>query len=267
MNKVIIGDSRNMSEVKDNSIALVVTSPPYPMIKIWDDFFHNVGITFAAKSNIVCEQMHEYLYDVWDQLDRKLIDGGIVCINIGDATRKINGKFRLFANHATIMDIFDGKDFVTLPYILWKKPTTKPNAFLGSGFYPPNAYVTLDCEFILIFRKGNLRRPPTELRKSSKYTKEQRDVWFSQIWNIAGARQTVKGIESRVGAFPEEIPRRLIQMFSVKGDTVLDPFLGTGTTMKIANRLSRNCIGYEINRELLPTIEKKTCTLTSKVDF
>ena len=104
---------------------------------------------------------------VWQETYRVLVDGGIACINIGDATRSINGKFKLYPNHARITEICEKIGFTTLPYILWKKPTTKPKykgkgAFLGSGFLPPNAYVTLDCEFILLFRKGSLRKFPPQ---------------------------------------------------------------------------------------------------------
>jgi site-specific DNA-methyltransferase (cytosine-N4-specific) len=150
---------------------------------------------------------------------------------------------------------------MTLPYVLWKKPTTKPKykgkgAFLGSGFLPPNAYVTLDCEYILLFRKGNLRKFPRNdaCRHDSKFTKSQRDAWFTQIWTVTGTRQTKSEVERRTAAFPEEIATRLIRMFSVKGDTVLDPFLGSGTTTRVALQNDRNSIGYEIEANLLPLI-------------
>ncbi len=204
--------------------------------------------------------MHETLLPTWEEIYRVLVPGGIVCINIGDATRKINGIFRLFPNHSKIIEHFEKIGFVTLPYILWKKPTNKPNAFLGSGFLPPNAYVTLDVEFILIFRKGKPRKfkPKDPLRYASAYTKEERDKWFSQIWeDIRGDKQIHPKIERRTASYPEEIPRRLIRMFSIIGDTVLDPFLGTGTTTKVAIELKRNSIGYEIDENLKPIIEEK----------
>jgi site-specific DNA-methyltransferase (cytosine-N4-specific) len=153
----------------------------------------------------------------------------------------------------------------TLPYILWKKPTTKPTykgkgAFLGSGFLPPNAYVTLDCEFILIFRKGKLRKfePHDKQRYDSVFTKKQRDEWFSQIWTLKGTRQTASQLERRTAAYPEEIAERLIKMFSVKGELVLDPFLGSGTTTKITMLNERNSIGYETDETLIPLIKKRT---------
>jgi site-specific DNA-methyltransferase (cytosine-N4-specific) len=208
--------------------------------------------------------MHENLDKVWAETYRVLVDGGIVCINIGDATRTVNGKFQLYPNHSRITEVCEKIGFTTLPYILWKKPTTKPmykgkGAFLGSGFLPPNAYVTLDCEFILLFRKGKLRKfPPKDpLRYESAFTKAQRDEWFSQIWNLKGTRQTISQLERRTAAYPEEIVQRLIRMFSVKGELVLDPFLGSGTTTKIAMQNERNSIGYEVVENLLPVITKK----------
>ena len=160
--------------------------------------------------------------------------------------------FHLYPNHSRVIETFERLGLVTLPYVLWKKPTTKPlykgkGAFLGSGFLPPNAYVTMDMEYILIFRNGGLRtfEPKDPRRYRSKFTKKQRDEWFSQIWTVSGARQTHGGLERRVAAFPEEIPRRLIRMFSIESDLVVDPFLGSGTTLKAAMDLGRRFIGYE----------------------
>ncbi len=278
VHKIIIGDSRRMEELEDESVHLVVTSPPYPMIEMWDKLFRmlderidKIWMKMEVESSKKLREryvreiynlMHENLAEVWKECYRVLIDGGIACINIGDATRSINGMFRLFPNHSKVIEHCESIGFVTLPYILWKKPTNKPKykgkgAFLGSGFLPPNAYVTLDCEFILIFRKGEPRKfePHDPLRYASAYTKEERDRWFTQIWEITGTKQTIE--ERRVASFPEEIPYRLIRMFSIIGDTVLDPFLGTGTTMKVAIELKRNSIGYEIDETLLPIIKEK----------
>jgi DNA modification methylase len=153
-----------------------------------------------------------------------------------------------------------------------EETTTKPKykgkgAFLGSGFLPPNAYVTLDCEFILIFRKGSLRKFPTKdaNRHDSKFTKNQRDVWFTQIWNLKGTRQITSQLARRTAAFPEEIANRLIRMFSVKGDTVLDPFLGSGTTTRIAAQNERNSVGYEIDGSFTPIIKNNLGNLGKNV--
>jgi DNA modification methylase len=268
-----------MSELSDSSIHLMVTSPPYPMIKMWDTQFAATNPQIAklqqelehtGKEETVTQiydAMHETLARTWRETFRVLIDGGIACINIGDATRTVNGRFRLFPNHSRITEHCEKAGFTTLPYILWKKPTTKPKykgkgAFLGSGFLPPNAYVTLDCEFILIFRKGKLRKfPPNDpCRYESAFTKKQRDEWFTQVWDIAGIRQTESKLERKTAAYPDEIADRLIRMFSVKGDTVLDPFLGSGTTIKLAMRNDRDSVGYEADKTLLPLIKKKTAS-------
>ncbi len=159
------------------------------------------------------------------------------------------GSFRIFLNHARVAEDLGGVGLTPLPYILWKKPTNRPNAFLGSGFLPPKAYVTLDVEFILVFRKGGPRRFPRGdgRRLASSYTRSERDEWFSQIWEVRGERQARPDLGRGTAAFPAEIPRRLIRMFSVLGHTVPDPFLGTGTTSAVAAELGRNSVGYEID--------------------
>lgn len=273
---VVIGSSQHMPELADSSVQLMVTSPPYPMIAMWDSLFSKADpkivelwqhLETGGKEETVAQiycAMHDYLAEVWRETYRVLVDGGIACINIGDATRTVNGKFKLFPNHARITEICEKIGFSSLPFILWKKPTNKPSykgkgAFLGSGFLPPNAYVTLDCEFILLFRKGNLRKfpPHDSQRYESAFSKQERDEWFSQIWSLNGARQTANELERRTAAFPAEIASRLIRMFSVKGDTILDPFLGSGTTAKMAARNHRSSIGYETDSALLPLIREK----------
>jgi len=274
--KVIIGNSQQMSELGDGSVQLMVTSPPYPMIAMWDNLFAKADPRIANLFNKldadgndetvrqIYDAMHDYLAKVWQETYRILVEGGIACVNIGDATRSINGKFQIFSNHSRIIEVCEKIGFMSLPYILWKKPTTKPmykgkGAFLGSGFLPPNAYVTLDCEFILLFRKGSLRKfPPRDaLRYESAFTKKQRDEWFSQIWAVKGTRQIASQLERRTAAYPEEIADRLIRMFSVKGEIVLDPFLGSGTTTKVAIQNERSSVGYEVDQNLLPVVTKK----------
>jgi DNA modification methylase len=273
--RIIMANSQKMPEIVDSTIHLMVTSPPYPLIKMWDTQFAATNPKISKlwqkleadgeeeTVTQIYDAMHETLASTWRETHRVLVDGGIACINIGDATRTVNGKFRLFPNHSRVIEHCEKAGFTTLPYILWKKPTTKPKykgkgAFLGSGFLPPNAYVTLDCEFILIFRKGKLRQfPPNDPKRyESAFTKKQRDEWFTQIWDVIGTRQTTSQLERRTAAYPEEIANRLIHMFSVKGDTVLDPFLGSGTTTKLAMQNGRNSVGYETDKTLLPLLKK-----------
>lgn len=248
--RIIAGDARRRVGIAPESVALVVTSPPYPMIAQWDGLFAKWGA-------IDFESMHRELDRVWAACFRALIPGGILAVNVGDAVRTVGGEFRLWPNHARVVEAAERLGFRSLPYILWKKPTNKPNAFLGSGFLPPNAYVTLDCEFILLFRKGTLRRlpPGSAARHASRYRKEERDVWFSQVWEgIRGRPQSHSG--GRSGAFPPEIPRRLIRMFSIDGDTVLDPFAGTGTTLWEARKLGRHSIGIEVDPARVRELEQ-----------
>jgi len=209
------------------------------MIPQWDGLFRALGATDYPG-------MLRVLADAWGECHRVLAPGGILAANVGDAMRSQNGEFRLWPNPAETLVAASRIGFVPLPYILWKKPTNRPNAFLGSGFLPPNAYVTLDCEYILLFRKGSLRRFPRHdrARLASRFSRVERDRWFSQVWSdIRGARQeTARG---RSGAFPPELAERLVRMFSVIGDTVLDPFAGTGTTLWAAGRWGRKAIGVE----------------------
>jgi DNA modification methylase len=194
------------------------------------------------------EEQHKQLYDTWVECIRVLCDGGIMCINIGDATRSTEDSgFCCWPNYAFIamsMFQYSWNGMVPLIPIIWKKISNRPNAFLGSGMLPPNAYISQDHEYIAIFRKGGKLRkfpPKDKNRYASAYTKEERDLWFQQTWNIQGAKNA-----KDTSAFPDEIPYRLIRMFSVIGDKVLDPFCGTGTVMKIADQLDRVGIGYDI---------------------
>ncbi len=237
--RLIHGDARRLTGISNASVHLVVTSPPYPMIPQWDELFRRLGAsTYPAMLHV--------LEDAWSACHRVLVPGGILAINIGDALRTTDDAFRLWPNHAETLLAAERVGFRPLPYLLWKKPTNKPNAFLGSGFLPPNAYVTLDCEFILLLRKGGLRRLPVHdaRREASRFTRAERDHWFSQIWSdVRGAPQGAHG--ARTAAFPVTIPERLVRMFSVVGDTVLDPFAGTGVTLEAAVRWGRDAIGVE----------------------
>lgn len=233
--------SEQMPQIDDESVHLVATSPPYPMVEQWDDF--------GGYS-----EQHEVLETVINECYDKLVDGGIMCINIGDATRSVGGQFRYYPNHSRVHVMAEEAGFCPLIPVLWKKPTNKPNSFMGSGMSPPNAYVTNEVEYILIFRKGTPRRFGDDdlLRQASQYTMRQRNQWFSQIWEVHGADQ-----DDDRAQFPFEIPYRLIRMFSVLGDTVLDPFVGTGTTMMAARSLGRHSVGYEVDEELEERIASK----------
>jgi len=257
--RIIFGNSNDMNFIPSGSVDLIVTSPPYPMIEMWDDMFseQNPVIEDALQrgnGRLAFELMHQKLDETWNEVFRVLKDGGIVCINIGDATRKIGGIFQLFSNHSRILNHCLKIGFVALPEVLWRKQTNAPNKFMGSGMMPPGAYVTLEHEFILILRKGNIRefkKLDDKLnRRRSAFFWEERNIWFSDIWNdLKGTNQELndKNARKRSAAYPLELAYRLVNMFSVVGDTVLDPYLGTGTTMVAAIASGRNSIGIEID--------------------
>ena len=249
-----------MSCIPDKSVHLIVTSPPYPMIEMWDDSFASQDLEIISaieqkEYSLAFEKMHRVLDAVWRECDRVLVDNGFVCINIGDATRTFDGNFQLFSNHSRIIQSFLNMGYYVLPDILWHKPSNSPNKFMGSGMYPAGAYVTYEHEYILVFRKGGKREfkgVGRELRQKSAYFWEERNVWFSDIWEIRGTNQTVNGNASsrkRNASFPLEIPYRLVNMYSVEGDTVLDPFAGMGTTNMACMASNRNSIGVELERE------------------
>lgn len=257
--KLICSDSRKMSDVADESVDLIITSPPYPMIEMWDPVFSKlnpkVGQALANENgDRAFEIMHQELDKTWTESFRVLKEGGFACINIGDATRTIGKRFQLYSNHSRILNSFKKIGFDTLPVILWRKQTNAPNKFMGSGMLPSGAYVTLEHEYILIFRKGTKRifKESEEklLRQRSSFFWEERNKWFSDIWfDLKGVSQDInhKGLRNRSAAFPFELAYRLLSMYSVQLDIVLDPFLGTGTTILAAMAACRNSIGIEID--------------------
>jgi DNA modification methylase len=250
--KVIIGDSRSMEELHDESIDLIVTSPPYWQIK-------DYGILSQIGYG---QSLHEYLrdiYRVWTECYRVLKKGGRFCLNIGDqfARSVIYGRYKVIPIHAEFIGQCEqiGLDF--MGSIVWQKKTTLNTTggatVMGSFPYPPNGIVEIDYEFVHILKKtGERKKVSREVRDLSRLTKKEWKEYFSGHWYFGGAKQL--GHEAM---FPEELPKRLIKMFSFVGDTVLDPFLGSGTTLKVALDLKRNAVGYEINEEFLKIIRKK----------
>lgn len=199
--------------------------------------------------------MNKELDSVWEEVARVVKESGFVCINIGDATRKIGKEFQLYSNHSRITSKFISLGFQPLPIALWKKSTNAPNKFMGSGMLPAGAYITLEHEYILVFRKGGKRVFKTDdskkQRNQSAFFWEERNKWFSDSWDLKGVKQATndKNVRERNAAYPFDLPCRLINMYSVKGDVVLDPFLGTGTSTFAAIASERNSIGveYDVN--------------------
>jgi DNA modification methylase len=273
LHRISFENSKDMGRIPSDSIDLVITSPPYPMIEMWDEFFSSqnseINAALSGKEGFIAfELMHRELDSVWNEVHRILVNGGIACINIGDATRTIDGNFMLYPNHSRILTYLLNIGFAALPAILWRKQTNAPSKFMGSGMLPPGAYVTLEHEYILILRKGQKKSFHTvdekKRRRESAFFWEERNVWYSDVWtDLKGVSQTLdRGMERlRSAAYPFEIPYRLINMFSVKGDTVVDPFLGTGTTLFAAMAAGRNSFGFELEPEFRKSILARMNTI------
>ena len=273
-----ICDARRMTPLAAASVDLVVTSPPYPMIAMWDALFSLQDPRIAddlagGRGPQAFEGMHRLLDPVWREVYRVLKPGGIACINIGDATRTLAGDFALYPNHARILQHLVATGFTILPDILWRKPTNAPTKFMGSGMLPGGAYVTLEHEYILLARKGGKRLFTTakdkHKRRESAIFWEERNQFFSDVWgDVRGASQVLAPNETRArsAAFPFEVAYRLIAMYSIKGDLVLDPFWGTGTTGAAAMAAGRNSVGFEIEAGLAGGLEALVRGLPERIN-
>ncbi len=252
--KIIIGDSRNMAEVKNESVHLVVTSPPYWQIKDYGNK-DQIGFNDSYKEYI------NNLNQVWSECYRALNPGCRLCINIGDQfARAITyGRYKIIPIRTEIIKFCESIGFDYMGAIIWQKMTTMNTSggasVMGSYPYPRNGHIAIDYEFILLFKKlgkvtNNISRT---IKERSKLSNEEWRKYFTGHWNFAGKKQN----GGHIAMFPEELPRRLIKMFSFIEENILDPFLGSGTTSMAARELKRNSIGYEINKEFLSVIENK----------
>jgi len=235
------------------------------MVEMWDGLFCDLNDSLdpeliSDQPYDAWELMHEELEKVWEPLTDIVTKGGIVAINVGNATRSAGGSFKQFPNNTKISETFHELGFEELPQLIWQKPTNSATSFMGSGQLPPNQYPTLEHEHILLFRNGDQRNfePNDPTRYESAYFFEERNNWFSDQWtDIPGRRQSLdvdESVRERSAAFPLEIPYRLIHMFSVYGDVVFDPFVGTGTTTIAGIVSGRNTIGIEYDVDIVETI-------------
>ena len=250
--KIIFGDSRSLNKIRDKSVQLIITSPPYWQLK-------DYGTKDQIGFNDSYEEYINNLNLVWKECNRVLSDGCRLCINIGDQfVRSVYyGRYKVIPIRTEIIRFceFLGMDYMGA--IIWQKTTTMNTsgggAIMGSFPYPRNGILKMDYEFILLFKKlGNAPKPTKEQKELSAMTKEEWRQYFSSHWNFNGVRQM-----GHIAMFPEELPKRLIKMFSFAGETVFDPFSGSGTTSLAAKNLGRNSIGYEINKEFEPIIYEK----------
>ena len=266
VHKLINGDSRCMSLIPDCSVQLIVTSPPYWQLK---DYGSDEQIGF----NDTYEQYINGLNLVWSECYRVLSNGCRLCINVGDqfARSVYYGRYKVIPIHSEIIRFCETIGFDYIGSIVWQKPTnmhtTGGQKVMGSYPYPRNGIVKFDFEHILLFKKlGNAPLVNNSVRKQSVLTDEEWQRYFSSHWTFGGARQ-----DRHIAVFPEELPKRLIKMYSFVGDTVLDPFIGSGTTALAARNLGRNSIGYEINSNFLDYYREKVtkteeCTFYYEVD-
>ena len=246
IHRLINGDARDLSFVDDESVHLVVTSPPYWNLKRYNENPDQLGHVQDYEAFL------NELEKVWRQVFRILVPGGrLVCV-VGDVcvARRDFGRHLVFPLHADICVICRRLGFDNLNPIIWHKisnasyEVSNGSKFLGKP-YEPNAIIKNDMEFILMQRKpGGYRKPTDAQRDASRISKEEFNRWFQQIWNIPGA-----STRHHPAPFPLELATRLVRMFSFSGDTVLDPFCGSGTTMVAAFRTGRNSIGIEIDPE------------------
>jgi len=251
--QIIIKDARWMKETPDLSVHLIITSPPYWQIK---DYGDKDQIGYGESYDEYIESLNK----VWKECNRVLYDGCRLCINIGDQfLRAIHyGRYRVVPIREDIINYCTkklGMDY--LGAIIWQKRTTTNTtggaSVMGTFPYPRGGIISIDYEFILIFKKiGQPPKVEREVKEKSRLTTKEWSQYFQGHWNFNGEKQV-----GHIAMFPLELPLRLIKMFTFIDDTVLDPFLGSGTTTLAAMKLGRNSIGYEINKKFLPIIKEK----------
>lgn len=252
IHKIIHGDSRQMNLIHDKTVHLIITSPPYWQLKDYGTEeqigFHDTYESYINNLNLA-----------WKECHRVLFPGCRLCINIGDqfARAVYYGRYKVIPIRTEIIKFCETIGFDYMGAVIWQKVTTCNTTggatIMGSFPYPRNGILKLDYEFILIFKKQGFPPAPTKEQKElSIISKEDWNTYFSGHWYFAGAKQ-----DGHIAMFPEELPARLIKMFSFWGETVLDPFLGSGTTSLAARNLGRNSIGCEINPDFIATIKDK----------
>ena len=252
IHKIVNGDSRQMNLIEDKSVNLVITSPPYWQLKDYGTEnqigYHENYETYINNLNLV-----------WKECYRVLDNGCRMCVNIGDqfARAVYYGRYKVIPIRTEIIKFCESIGFDYMGAIIWQKQTTTNTtggaSLMGSFPTPRNGILSIDYEFILIFKKlGTPKKVSKEIKDQSKMTTEEWKEYFSGHWNFGGARQ-----DGHIAMFPEELPKRLIKMFAFKGETVLDPFMGSGTTSLAARKLERNSIGYEVNPEFIEIAKNK----------
>lgn len=263
---LIHGDARQATLLPEESVHLVVTSPPYWTLKRYNEHENQLGHVEDY------EDFNDQLAEIWRNCHRALVPGGRLVINVGDvclSRRKNNGRHTVVPLHATIQERCKAIGFDNLAPIIWHKISNANYEVQGGGGflgkpYEPNAVIKNDVEFILMQRKpGGYRSPTRSERLLSIIPADRYQVWFRQIWSDVTGASTGK----HPAPYPLELAERLIRMFSFVGDTVLDPFLGTGTTSLAAARWGRNSIGIELDRDYFALARKRMSAVTGDLYF
>jgi len=253
-----LGDARELSWLSDGSVHLVVTSPPYWTLKRYNERLGQLGHVTDY------ERFLDELDKVWRHVYRALVPGGrLVCV-VGDVclSRREHGRHVVMPLHADIAVRCRKIGFDNLNPVIWHKianaqfEVENGSKFLGKP-YEPNAIIKNDMEFILMQRKpGGYRKPTERQRRLSMIEKKRFDEWFRQIWTLTGA-----STKQHPAPFPVELADRLVRMFSFVGDTVLDPFVGTGTTLVAAARTGRNALGVELDPAYARLAKERLATI------
>jgi modification methylase len=252
---VYFKSSTNMSEVENESVNLIITSPPYWELKDYGNETQ-IGLGSPSYQNYIDE-----LNKVWSECLRVLAPDGKICINIMPFL--LTGKAARFQRRETKLVLPDISNFMESSGIMyqfalyiWDKRKIARFSSFGSYPFPPNIFSTYPYEWITVFSKrGKRPKVNSEIKEKSKLTsKEWQDWAINSLWEMQPAKAKSEG---HPAPFPDELPKRLIKLHSFFGDTVLDPFIGTGTTAKVANELGRKAIGYELNKEYSTLIENK----------
>lgn len=248
-------DSCDMSMIPDESVNLIITSPPYWTLKDYD-----VDGQIGKGSNSYDYYINE-LNKVWKECVRVLAPDGKICINIMPFL--LTGKAARFARRETRLVLGDIEKFMDstgcmfqFGLYIWDKRKIARFSSFGSYPYPPNIFSTYPYEWITVFSKEGKRKPvPKDIKEKSRLTTKEWQNWaINSIWEMQPAKAKVEG---HPAPFPKELPIRLIKLYSFWGDTVLDPFAGTGTTLLAAQELGRKSIGFELNPEYIKLIDKK----------
>lgn len=260
---IYVGDSRNMKDVEDGSVQLIITSPPYGKLKDYENE-EQIGLNQSYSDYI------SNLNDVWKECIRVLGPDGKLCINImplfesGSAT-----PFNRRVTHTVISDIEKFMDateeMFTFALYIWDKRKIVRFSSFGSYPYPTNIFSTMPYEWIIVFcKKGKRPKVSNQIKEKSKLTQKEWADWaINSFWEMQPAKAKLEG---HPAPFPKELPHRLIKLYSFYGDTVLDPFMGTGTTAEAAVELGRNAIGYEINEEYKKLINTKIKKASEKYE-